>query len=151
MGDITAEMGRLREISRHDLLIEWQRLHRFEAPRHASLDFLMRGIVYKLQEQAHGGLTQAMRRRLRTLVEVRGEEGDRPRARAPLSPGVRLMREWHGRTHSVLVVEAGFDYQGQTYRSLSEIARVITGAHWSGPRFFGLNRRASAGDLDVAA
>jgi len=63
-----------------------------------------------------------------------------------LRPGVRLVRDWHGETHSVLVLEDGFDYRGQRCRSLTEIAKTITGTHWSGPRFFGVSepRRASA-------
>jgi hypothetical protein len=56
----------------------------------------------------------------------------------PSTPGTRLIREWHGQTHLVDVLEKGMLYQGRTYRSLSEVARVITGARWSGPRFFGL-------------
>jgi hypothetical protein len=59
-----------------------------------------------------------------------------------LRPGTTLVRRWHGRTHTVLVVEGGFEHQGRRYASLSPIARAITGAHWSGPRFFGLTRAA---------
>lgn len=55
-------------------------------------------------------------------------------------PGARLVREWHGRTHTVTVTEDGFEYAGMTYASLTKIARKITGTHWSGPRFFGLLR-----------
>ena len=55
-----------------------------------------------------------------------------------LKPGMRLVREWRGQMHSVLVLENGFEYHDHRYRSLTEIARHITGAHWSGPRFFGV-------------
>ena len=61
-----------------------------------------------------------------------------PPTRVPLCPGTRLLREWNGRQHFVEVVDKGFVFDGKTYRSLSAIARRITGAHWSGPRFFGL-------------
>ncbi len=64
-----------------------------------------------------------------------------PDSALTLKPGVRLLREWGGRTHQVTVTDDGFDYGGKHYRSLSEIARTITGARWSGPRFFGLRKR----------
>lgn len=73
-----------------------------------------------------------------------------PDPRLSLKPGARLVREWHGRTHTVTVTEDGFEYAGMSYPSLTKVARKITGAHWSGPRFFGLVRagapRASNGD-----
>jgi hypothetical protein len=63
-----------------------------------------------------------------------------------LRPGARLVREWRGRTHTVIVTEDGFEYAGKSFLSLSKIAHVITGAHWSGPRFFGLTRRPASND-----
>jgi hypothetical protein len=60
-------------------------------------------------------------------------------------PGARLIREWHGRTHIVTITDAGFDYAGDSYRSLTEIAKTITGTHWSGPRFFGLGAAGGKG------
>ncbi|MBN8998663.1 MAG: DUF2924 domain-containing protein, partial [Rhizobiales bacterium] len=72
-------------------------------------------------------------------VAAAAREGRRSASPRPtLLPGARLLREWHGKTHVVTVVEEGFDYAGKRYRSLTEIAREITGTHWSGPRFFGL-------------
>jgi len=65
-----------------------------------------------------------------------------------LRPGARLVREWRGRTHTVQVTEDGFEYDGKPYSSLSKIAHAITGAHWSGPRFFGLSRKPTAGPQD---
>jgi hypothetical protein len=65
-----------------------------------------------------------------------------------LKPGARLVREWHGRTHTVTVAEDGFEYAGTTYPSLTKIAKKITGAHWSGPRFFGLVRTLAPRQLD---
>jgi hypothetical protein len=105
-----------------------------------SRDLLLRAVTYKIQEHIYGGLTQAARRTLRDLAaKITAEGADGALGLPPtLQPGQRLVREWRGRTHSVLVVEGGFEYQDQRYRSLSEVARQITGAHWSGPRFFGL-------------
>ena len=75
------------------------------------------------------------------------QAGDLARRRvARLKPGARLVREWRGQSHTVIVLEDGFEWQGKRWRSLSAIAREITGAHWSGPRFFGLNGKAEAGD-----
>ena len=73
-----------------------------------------------------------------------------PEARQTVRPGARLVREWNGRTYTVSVTEDGFDYAGTIYSSLTKVARIITGAHWSGPRFFGLTSRKTD-DREVAA
>ena len=123
-----------------DLRHEWRRLYRREAPR-LSRDLLIRGIGYRLQELQHGGLSKSTRRKLKTLAKMFHSEGRvAPDPGLNLKPGARLVREWHGRTHTVTVTEDGFDYAGVTYPSLTKIAKKITGAHWSGPRFFGLLR-----------
>jgi hypothetical protein len=100
-----------------------------------------------VQERADGGLSQAVKRTLRNLVaQITAEGADGALRLVPtLKPGVRLVREWRGRAHSVLVLEDGFEYQGQRHRSLTEIARQITGAHWSGPRFFGVVPKRAKG------
>ena len=117
---------------------EWRRLYQTPPPRRLSRDLLIRGIAYKLQENAHGGLSKATQRRLRTLARAFAQTGRvAPRAGPRLRPGARLVRQWRGETHVVTVTETGFEYAGEVYRSLSGIARRITGAHWSGPRFFG--------------
>ncbi|TCH98162.1 DUF2924 domain-containing protein [Roseococcus sp. SYP-B2431] len=120
---------------------EWERLHGMRAPAALSPDFLQRDIAYRLQADQHGALSADARRRLVALAN-----GGPARAREPListlriKPGSTLLREWHGRTYTVLALEEGFEMAGQRFASLSEIARHITGAHWSGPRFFGLRR-----------
>ena len=104
-------------------------------------DLLMRGIGYRRQEIQLGGLGKATRRKLKTLAKMFRTMGRvAPDPGLSLKPGARLVREWHGRTHTVTVNEEGFDYGGMSYPSLTKIARKITGAHWSGPRFFGLVR-----------
>ena len=106
-----------------------------------SRDLLMRGIGYRSQEIQHGELGKATRRKLKTLAKMFRTTGRvAPDPGLSLKPGARLVREWHGRTHTVTVNEDGFDYGGMSYPSLTKIARKITGAHWSGPRFFGLVR-----------
>jgi len=102
---------------------------------------LIRGIGYRLQEIQHGGLGKSTRRKLKTLAKMFRTEGRvAPDPGLSLKPGARLVREWHGRTHTVTVTEDGFGYAGSTNPSLTKIAKKITGAHWSGPRFFGLVR-----------
>ena len=128
---------------------EWRRLYH-KAPPKLSRDLLMRGIGYRRQELEHGGLSKATRRKLKTLAKMFRTKGRfAPDPGLSLKPGARLIREWHGRTHTVTVTEDGFDYAGATYPSLTKVAREITGAHWSGPRFFGLKPaagRRSQGD-----
>jgi hypothetical protein len=126
-----------------ELRREWQRLYRSEAPR-ISRDVLVRGIGYRLQELQHGGLGRATRRKLKTLAKIFRTEGRvAPDPGLSLKPGARLVREWHGRTHTVTVTEDGFKYAGASYSSLTKVAKKITGAHWSGPRFFGLVRSSA--------
>src|SRR5207245_3554002 len=92
--------------------------------------------AYKLQERALGGLSAATRRLL-------SGQGPAPvRRRRALSPGTVLIREWHSVGHQVTIIEKGVLYRGERYRSMSEVARLITGARWSGPRFFGVNERS---------
>ena len=127
-------------LSLADLRLEWRRLYRAEPPR-MSRDIMIRAIAYRLQEIAHGGLSKVTQRRLMTLsnqLETAGRIAPLPGPR--IKPGSRLVREWRGRTHTVCVTNDGFDFQGKTYRSLTKIALDITGAQWSGPRFFGLTK-----------
>jgi hypothetical protein len=104
---------------------------------------MIRALANKLQEHAYGGPSLAMKRHLNTLA------GKFEKGRLSFDPGVvlksgaRLVREWRGRAHTVVVIENGFEYGGQRYRSLTMIAARITGAHWSGPRFFGMTKRTS--------
>ena len=129
------------DASLDDLRREWRRLYRNDPPR-ISRDLLILGIAYRLQEIQHGGLGKATLRKLRTLAKTLRSTGRvGPTPGLALKPGARLVREWHGRTHTVTVTEDGFDYAGISYTSLSHIAKKITGAHWSGPRFFGLLAR----------
>jgi hypothetical protein len=105
----------------------------------------MLGVAWKIQEQAYGGLGAATKRRLADLAKSMERDGDVTRNRvARLKPGAKLIREWRGETHTVVVLDDGFQWKGSQWRSLSVIAREITGVHWSGPRFFGLNGQTVA-------
>jgi hypothetical protein len=111
-------------------------------PRYISRTLLMRMLADRIQVAEYGGISAEMKRRLLRIAGAIGR-GD-PIADMParkLKPGTILVREWQGARHQVMVLEAGFTLDGQTYGSLSEVARHITGTRWSGPAFFGLNAR----------
>ena len=132
--------GELEGASPNELCCEWRQLYRSQPPR-ISRDLLIRGIGYRLQEIQHGGLGKSTRRKLKTLAKMFQTTGRvAPDPGLSLKPGARLVREWQGRTHTVTVTEDGFEYGGMSYPSLTKVARKITGARWSGPRFFGLVR-----------
>lgn len=134
-------LDRLAAMPVDELKNEWARRHAALAPN-LSADMLRLGIAYKLQEQKLGGLSRSTRSLLRQSA-VRGAGGD---SRQPLprklTPGTRLVRDWHGVGHTVTVLDDGFEYGGKQWKSLSAIAKAITGAHWNGPRFFGLAKRS---------
>jgi len=133
------ELAALQAMDVAALREKWQELYGVPAPRHSRQDFLMRACAYRIQEQAVGGLRPATRRRLKELTaEFRAGATPKLKAAPRTSVGTRLVREWNGVTHMVEVGESGYLWRGQTWRSLSVIAREITGARWSGPRFFGL-------------
>lgn len=137
--DVAGKLQALDSMDPAALRAEWRRLYRALPPKHVTRDLLMLGIGWKLQEQAYGGLGAATRRRIADLAATLERDGDVKRTRvASLKPGAKLVREWRGETHTVTVCEEGFEWRGCHWRSLSVIAREITGGHWSGPRFFGL-------------
>ena len=136
----------LPALSPDELRKEWRRLYRTQPPR-LSRDLLVRAIAYRIQELRYGGLGKAVSRKLAALVEARRSDGEiAPEGPQRIRAGARLVREWNGRTHTVTVEGEGFTYAGRGYRSLSAIAREITGARWSGPRFFGLVPKRGASD-----
>ena len=138
------EIAGLVDRSTQELRRAWLTLHHTGPPLGLSRDLIIRGLADKLQQRAHGGPSRALQRRLQILA---GEFEKGARSFDPgiiLKTGATLVRQWRGYTHTVLVREDGFEYDGRRYRSLTVIAEQITGAHWSGPRFFGLTKRARA-------
>lgn len=133
-------LERLAAMSADELKIEWARRHAGPAPS-LSPELLRLGIGYKLQEQRLGGVCRSTRSLLRQ-VAAQGPAGQssRPPPRK-LTPGTRLVRDWHGTGHTVIVLGDGFEYDGKHWKSLTAIAKAITGAHWNGPRFFRLMER----------
>src|SRR5262249_2024971 len=122
----------------------WRQLQRTGPPQGLSRDLLIRALANQLQEGSHGRANGALRRRLQTLAGEFDRDGASFDPGLVLKTGTTLVRQWRGQVHTVLVREDGFEYEGQRYRSLTMIAERITGAHWSGRRFFGLTTRARA-------
>lgn len=139
--DVEAQLSALMELEPEQLRVAWRRHYRVPPPRGLSRDMLIRAIAYKIQEHAFGGLSKSTLRRLTTLARTLDSPADVSLASyASLKPGTKLVREWGGTTHTVLVLDDGFEYLGQRYASLTKVAAVISGLHRSGPAFFGLKR-----------
>jgi hypothetical protein len=136
MSVLDQQIEALRSLGTAALRQEWVRVWKEPAPR-LGHDLLRRGIAWKLQEQAYGGLPRAAARELERFAHL--VERGRPLGLERIAkPGTRLVRQWRGRTFHVAVMDDGFLYDDRRYVSLSQIAQVITGTKWSGPRFFGL-------------
>ncbi len=138
-------LTRLPELDLGELRQQWRALYKADASPHLSRELLVRAVAYRMQEVASGGLRPERQRQLRQIAQGFKETGEtRRRVRPELKSGSRLVREWQGRTYEVLVLDYGFSWQGTHYRSLSALARKITGTAWSGPLFFGLKTNRSA-------
>lgn len=143
---IPARLAALKAMSAPDLKAQWRELFDAEPPLY-NRRFLESRLAYRIQELAYGGLKPETVRRLERLgEELDGGKRDTRRIRADIRPiaGTRLIREWQGVEHAVTVTADGFEWQGRPYKSLSAIARAITGTRWNGWVFFGLKGRRSA-------
>jgi hypothetical protein len=150
--NVREQLAKLPSFTREQLLELWQKLHRRAAPPGIRRELLVPFLAYKIQENAYGGLKPSTRSQLRRIaIELEKSAASHEfRIKRKLKSGTRILREWHGQTHEVIVTGSGFEYGGAGYRSLSEVARKITGARWSGPAFFRLNRdRTSRSDSNV--
>lgn len=134
---IRKEVEFLSAASRQELLLRWEQLNGSPAPKGLSTSLLRRGVIYDLQAKHYGGLSPGHRK---TLLQIAASKSAAPPA--SMKVGARLVREWNGVAHVVDIVEGGFRYRDKTYASLTAIAKEITGAHWSGPRFFGIKGKA---------
>ena len=125
--------------SRDDLANAWGEVYGRPPPKGIGSRLLALAAAYHRQAQAQGGLRPDTHAK---LIAIAG--GQRPAetaARSTAATGTRLVRDWHGETHVVDVIDDGVLYRGETFRSLSQVAQRITGAKWSGPRFFGIASR----------
>ena len=136
--DLAASLAGLQSCDRNVLVDRWVELFGLPPPTNLSVQLLRSGIAYELQATQVGALN---RRTKEELVRLKRSSTTKP-ARRP-RPGAQLMREWNGVAHIVEIVDGGFRYRGETYKSLTAVAYEITGARWSGPRFFGLKSQAS--------
>lgn len=139
--DIDRQIAELDNLPLLELRKRWTRMFNASVPKGLSQDMLIRGIAYKIQEKAYGGLSQSMKRKLNTIAkQIDGDDRGGLDTGPALKPGAKLIREWQAQTYTVTVLDDGFEYNGKRYGSLSMIAREITGVRWSGPRFFGLKK-----------
>ncbi|RUW55483.1 DUF2924 domain-containing protein [Mesorhizobium sp. M1A.F.Ca.ET.072.01.1.1] len=152
--DIEAEVAAFSDLSREELAAQWEKIYRCSPPKGVRRELLTRAAAWHLQAKRLGGFSTETRRLLKSAIErVEKKIADRDSQanvvvddikvtiapkRKHVLPGARLVRDWNGKTHIVDVIEDGFVFEAKVYPSLSSIARKITGAHWSGPRFFGL-------------
>jgi len=135
---MTPLVTELEAMDRAALIAAWSEIFGIPVPKRLSSPFLRRFLGFEVQARQFGGLPKGFAEK---LVRAANEKADTKSS--ALKPGGRLIREWNGVTHAVDVVEGGFIWDGQRHSSLSAIARAITGARWSGPRFFGLKKSAS--------
>ena len=148
---LSAEIVALGSFNTAQLRERWKALYGTEPPPRASRDFLTHAVAYRLQERALGGLNACTRRVLERIADdVSARRPTRVTPTRKLHAGAILLREWGGVQHQVTVLENGVLFRGEQYRSLSEVARIITGSRWSGPLFFGLKTRAREATGDGA-
>lgn len=141
------ELENLSRLDRTTLKERFSRYYAFEPPPRFSRKLMVRAVAYKLQEKVYGGLRPATRRLLLAAAKSGvNEVKARPTPNVRFKSGTVLMREWQGVTQQVTVLEDGFLFRGKRHRSLSMIARLITGTRWSGPAFFGLNKQLASGN-----
>ena len=136
--DVEPELDGLESLTHAELKARWNELYDVRCPKHMSRKFLLAAVAHRIQENAFGGLGKATTRRLeRISTDVAAGKPVRQPG-LTIKSGTRLLREWNGVVHEVIVLETAVKYRGETWPSLSAVAREITGARWSGPRFFGL-------------
>ncbi len=135
------QLATLPSLSIGDLRAEWKRVFKRQPGKRTSRPLMQASLAYHIQEQRFGCLPGSIKRRL-TKLEAQRQAGSslHPSPAVHIKPGTRLVRSWKGDSHQVTVTEQGFEYAGNRYGNLSEIARLITGTRWSGPVFFGLKK-----------
>jgi hypothetical protein len=143
--NISSQINTLRSLSRQRLLELWQKLYGKAPPPEIRRELMVPFLAYRLQEKQYGGLKASTRSELRRIARsLERKPSGELRIRPRIKPGTRLCRRWRGKMHEIFVTESGYEYCGVGYRSLSEVARKITGTQWSGPAFFGIKKVKSA-------
>ena len=142
---LEAEIARLPDLGHDELRQRWKLLFGRPAPKSLRRKFMARAVAYQMQVAAYGGLSAATKRRLREIA-IAISNGDRTGvfSGVQIKPGTQLIRQWQNTTHTVMVLDEGFALDGRTYKSLSAVAKAITGTNWNGYAFFGIKRAARA-------
>jgi hypothetical protein len=144
---VETELDRLPTTPIADLRKRYLELFRTEPPKAFGPDLLRRSIAHRIQEKAYGGLSRSAQRLFDQMMKAYAAK---PNGKLVLprriKPGSVLVREWKGRSHRVMVLAEGFAYEGKTFGNLSEIASLITGGRWNGPRFFGMRSKMQESD-----
>ncbi|HUN55789.1 MAG TPA: DUF2924 domain-containing protein [Smithella sp.] len=135
------ELAGLPALNRKELVEKWQLLYGTTPPVGVRNYFLLHGIAHRMQEKAFGGLKPATRHFLAKAAQDNDASKLQPLPAISIKPGTKLLREWHGITYEVIILESSVMCNGKHYRSLSEVARAITGTRWSGPLFFGMKKK----------
>jgi hypothetical protein len=139
---VEAELDRLAIMPIVEFRVRYREAYRGDPPKAFGPDLLRRSIAHRIQEKAYGGLSRSAQRLLDQMMKACAAK---PNGKIVLprriKPGSVLIREWKGKSHRVMVMADGFAYDGETYTNLSEIAVLITGTRWNGPRFFGLRSK----------
>jgi Protein of unknown function (DUF2924) len=147
---IRQELGRLAVMPVAQLRIRYRELFRTDPPKAFGPDLLRRSIAHRIQEKAYGGLSRSNQQLLDQMVRAYATKpGGKIVLPRRIKPGSVLVREWNGRSYRVMVQADGFAYDGKTFGNLSEIAGLITGVRWNGPRFFGLRSKAPDNILPI--
>ena len=151
-GGVLRQIADLERMSTGDLVSRWRVMFGDEPPRSNNRQFLVKRLAYRIQELAYGGLAMSARERMDRILDENGYDENGAKSKAAgrklsgndvqLTRGTILAREWNDERHEVRVIDGGFEYRGMPYRSLSAVARAITGTSWNGPLFFGLRSKA---------
>jgi hypothetical protein len=147
---LEAEIRRLPDLGLDELRARWKTLFGHPAPKSLRRDFLARAVAYQMQVEAYGGLSETTKRRLREIAAaVRRGDADAAGIGSQTRPGTQMIRQWKDKTHTVTALSDGFEWDGRVYKSLSAIAKAITGTNWNGYAFFGI-KRAPLGNKNAA-
>src|ERR1700681_850312 len=145
------ELGRLAMMPIAQLRVRYREVFRTDPPKAFGPDLLRRSIAHRIQEKAYGGLSRPAQRLLDQMMQAfAAKPNGKIELPRRIKPGSVLMREWKGKSHRVTVLADGFVYDGDTYSNLSEIAVLITGTRWNGPRFFGLRSKTQESGVIAA-
>jgi hypothetical protein len=138
---LSAQIEALPTLNKAQLLAIWAENFSKDPPPNLRKELMVPVLAYRMQEKEFGGLSHAARCRLREVAaSLRTDKSSQERPDSAPQTGTRLLRVWHGETHEVIATGSRYEYRGQTYSSLSRIARKITGTQWSGPLFFGVRK-----------